>query len=204
MTDEHAHPSSTSKNADPKVTDLSEEADRSMLEQDEEGDLNSTAQLCRGRVKQTRMEKKSRKALSRFGLKPVEGIIKVTIRKSKHLLFSITNPEVFKSPTSDVYIIFGDAKIDDGTSQPTTSANKYPLTNFANCESAPTETWTTSQYGQEEEQEKEAGSLDMTGLEERDVQLVMAQCQCKRTEAIAALRKNNNDLVESIMSLSAC
>lgn len=30
------------------------------------------------------------------------------------LLLSIINPDVFKSPTSETYVIFGDAKIDDG------------------------------------------------------------------------------------------
>lgn len=30
------------------------------------------------------------------------------------MLLSISNPEVFKSPTSETYVIFGDAKIDDG------------------------------------------------------------------------------------------
>lgn len=38
-----------------------------------------------GRAKQNRLEKKSRKALSRMNLKPVNGVVKVTIKKSKHV-----------------------------------------------------------------------------------------------------------------------
>ena len=39
------------------------------------------------------------------------GINRVTIRKSKNILFVISKPEVFKSPASDTYIVFGEAKV---------------------------------------------------------------------------------------------
>lgn len=48
-----------------------------------------------GRAKQNRLEKKSRKALSRLGLKPVTGVSKVTIKKSKHVSI-ITQAEPLK------------------------------------------------------------------------------------------------------------
>jgi len=37
----------------------------------------------------------------------------VTIRKSKNILFVIQKPDVYKSPASDTYIVFGEAKIED-------------------------------------------------------------------------------------------
>lgn len=63
--------------------------------------------------KQTRAEKKARKAIAKLGLKPVPGILRVTIRKSKNILFVIQKPDVYKSPASDTYIVFGEAKIED-------------------------------------------------------------------------------------------
>lgn len=45
------------------------------------------------------------------GLKPVVGVTRVTIRKSKNILFVINRPDVFKSPASDTYIVFGEAKV---------------------------------------------------------------------------------------------
>lgn len=45
------------------------------------------------------------------GLKPVPGITRVAIRKSKNILFVITNPEVFRSQSSETYIIIGEAKV---------------------------------------------------------------------------------------------
>merc|ERR1711963_398940 len=65
------------------------------------------------KAKQSRTEKKARKAMSKLGLKPVVGVTRVTIRKSKNILFVINRPDVFKSPASDTYIVFGEAKIED-------------------------------------------------------------------------------------------
>lgn len=45
------------------------------------------------------------------GLKQVTGVTRVTIRKSKNILFVIGHPDVYKSPASDTYIVFGEAKV---------------------------------------------------------------------------------------------
>ena len=50
-------------------------------------------------------------AMSKLGLKPVHGVTRITIRKSKSILFVISKPDVFKSPASDIYIVFGEAKV---------------------------------------------------------------------------------------------
>lgn len=63
------------------------------------------------KAKQSRSEKKARKAVSKLGLKNVTGVNRVTIRKSKNILFVISKPDVYKSPASDTYIVFGEAKV---------------------------------------------------------------------------------------------
>merc|ERR1719446_1893377 len=70
-----------------------------------------------GSGKQNRSEKKSRKAVSKLGMKPVPGIVRVTVKKSKNILFVISKPDVHKSPNSDTYIVFGEAKIEDLSAQ---------------------------------------------------------------------------------------
>ena len=60
-----------------------------------------------------RAEKKARKAIAKHGLKPIQGVAKVTIKKAKNLMFVINKPDVYKSPVSDTYIVFGDAKVED-------------------------------------------------------------------------------------------
>jgi nascent polypeptide-associated complex subunit alpha len=81
-------------------------------------------------AKQSRSEKKARKLFSKLGitqilfnkiiknctflgLKQVHGVSRVCIRKSKNILFVINKPDVYKSPGSDTYIVFGEAKIED-------------------------------------------------------------------------------------------
>ena len=63
------------------------------------------------KAKQSRSEKKARKAMSKLGLKSVTGVSRVTIRKSKNILFVVNKPDVYKSPAGDTYIVFGEAKV---------------------------------------------------------------------------------------------
>merc|ERR1712157_19140 len=72
-------------------------------------------------VKQNRSEK-TRKAMAKLGMKPVRGVLRVTVKKSKNILFVISKPDVFKSPVSDTYVIFGEAKIEDLSAQAQQSA----------------------------------------------------------------------------------
>merc|ERR1712179_162858 len=69
------------------------------------------------KAKQSRGEKKARKIMSELGLKQVAGVSRVTIRKSKNILFVINKPDVYKNPASDTYIVFGEAKIEDLSQQ---------------------------------------------------------------------------------------
>merc|ERR1719226_440252 len=74
------------------------------------------------RSKLNRAEKKSRKAVSKLGMKPVPGIMRVTVKKAKNILFVISKPDVHKAPNSDNYVVFGEAKIEDLTAQQQASA----------------------------------------------------------------------------------
>jgi len=51
-----------------------------------------------------RNEKKARKAISKLGLKHVEGITRVTLRRPKNILFVISQPDVYKSPNSNTWM----------------------------------------------------------------------------------------------------
>jgi nascent polypeptide-associated complex subunit alpha len=61
----------------------------------------------------SRGEKKARKAIIKLGMKLIPGVERVTLKKSKNMMFEITKPDVYKNPTSDSYIIFGEAKVVD-------------------------------------------------------------------------------------------
>jgi uncharacterized protein with PhoU and TrkA domain len=63
------------------------------------------------RARQSRSEKKARKAVQKLGLKAITGVTRVAIRKSKNILFVIAKPDVYKNPNGDTYIVFGEAKV---------------------------------------------------------------------------------------------
>ena len=45
-------------------------------------------------------------------------------------------------------------------------------------------------------------SADETGVDAKDIELVMSQAGCARSKAVKALKENDGDLVNSIMSLT--
>jgi nascent polypeptide-associated complex subunit alpha len=47
------------------------------------------------------------------------------------------------------------------------------------------------------------GEVDLTGLSDKDVQLVMEQAKVSMAKAAKALRSNNGDFLQAIMSLSS-
>merc|ERR1712029_985553 len=80
-----------------------------------------------GKGKQSRGEKKARKTLSKLGLKQVAGVTRVTIRKSRNILFVVNNPDVYKNPNGDTYVVFGEAKIEDMSQQALLAKWPMPL-----------------------------------------------------------------------------
>mmetsp|Transcript_57007 Transcript_57007/g.92309 ORF Transcript_57007/g.92309 Transcript_57007/m.92309 type:complete len:182 (-) Transcript_57007:94-639(-) len=147
-----------------------------------------------GAGKQNRAEKKSRKAVSKLGMKPVPGIVRVTVKKSKNILFVISKPDVHKSPNSDTYIVFGEAKVEDLSAQAQASAAQQLGGASAAGGARPAVAAV---------EEVDEGEVDETGVEAKDIDLVMSQVQCTRGKAVAALKANNNDIVEAIMQLSS-
>mmetsp|Transcript_130502 Transcript_130502/g.184087 ORF Transcript_130502/g.184087 Transcript_130502/m.184087 type:complete len:199 (-) Transcript_130502:124-720(-) len=148
--------------------------------------------------KQNRSEKKSRKAVSKLGMKPIPGITRVTVKKSKNILFVIANPDVHKAQSSDTYIVFGEAKVEDLSA----AAQANAAQQFTQGPSIGAKEMEAASQGAVIE-EVDEGEVDDSGVEAKDVDLVMQQVSCSRAKAVAALKANNNDIVEAIMQLSS-
>jgi len=151
------------------------------------------------KAKQSRSEKKARKAIAKLGLKQVPGVSRVTIVKSRNILFVINKPDVYKSPQVETYIVFGEAKIEDLSQQmQMAAAQKFraPEAGAAAAGDAPS---ATSKPIQEESEEEE---VEESGVEAKDVELVASQANVSRRKAVKALRNNNNDIVNAIMELT--
>merc|ERR1711861_44050 len=170
------------------VEDDSTDDDMPEMEDGEEGS---------GKSKQSRSEKKSRKAMQKLGMKPVPGIVRVTVKKSKNILFVIKEPDVFKTNDSNpkgpqTFIVFGKAEIEDLSQQATNAAVEQFKPPAAGDASKATE------QVDEEDGDEDAGDLD-----ENDIELVVKQAGVTRSKAIKALKLNDKDVVNAIMALSS-
>lgn len=153
-------------------------------------------------AKQNRNEKKSRKAMQKLGMRPIPGVLRVTVKKSKNVLFVIHKPDVFKSPDAETYVVFGEAKSEDSNAASQAAAAKqfqqqaaFMQNVAANAAASPSEASPAGGGGGDE-------AVDETGVEPKDIDLVMSQAGCSRAAAVKALKENEGDLVNSIMSLS--
>jgi nascent polypeptide-associated complex subunit alpha len=109
------------------------------------------------------------------------------------ILFVISKPDVFKSPTSDTYIIFGEAKIEDLSSQlQTQAAEQFKAPNLSNVGAKPE----SSGIAPEDE------DVDETGVDPKDIELVVTQAGVPRSRAVKALKAANGDIVAAIMELT--
>lgn len=70
-----------------KIEEIKEEDQHS---DDEPPGLESTEDAGDKATKQSRTEKKSRKAIQKLGMKPVSGIVRVTVKKSKGVCYKRT------------------------------------------------------------------------------------------------------------------
>merc|ERR1712014_372554 len=148
--------------------------------------------------KQSRGEKKARKIMSKLGLKQVSGVSRVTIRKSKNILFVIQNHDVYKNPASDTYIVFGEAKIEDLSQQ----AQMEAAQKFKNAEIPQVSDAVAAGPAPIIEEDEDDEEVDAAGVEDKDVDLVMSQANVSRSKAVKALKNNSNDIVNAIMELT--
>merc|ERR1712167_483571 len=153
-----------------------------------------------GRSKQSRSEKKSRKAMQKLGMKPVPGIVRVTVKKSKNILFVIKEPDVFKTNDSNpkgpqTFIVFGKAEIEDLSQQATNAAVEQFKPSAGGDAKAPE---LVEEVDGDEDGDEDAGDLD-----ENDIALVVKQAGVSRSKAIKALKQNDKDVVNAIMALSS-
>ncbi|XP_039267012.2 nascent polypeptide-associated complex subunit alpha-like [Styela clava] len=193
--------STASAHVDPKTTSatatkasLSADVMNLLNQASAGGDAEEQEQV---KAKQSRNEKKARKAIAKLNcMKNITGITRVTIRKSKNILFVINNPDVLKSPASDTYIVFGEAKIEDLSQQ----AQHAAAEKFKNTIPSAAENATTAASVQDDSDNDE--EVDDSGVESKDIELVMQQATVTRNKAIKSLKKNNNDIVNAIMELT--
>lgn len=207
------------------------------------------------RTKASKGERRAKKLISTLGLKPVEDVHKIIVKKSAKMAFAIVNAEVYKINGTDSYVIFGDARSDD-LSNPLNSLVSDQLKDvkvdpdvLAAAAEALAEgsgklkgskkdgliqelknniaTEEKEKIGEDEDQEEKTKNKMKVEKEREnareasegqqktevkddsevtvdpdDVQLVISQTGSTEEEVIAHLKKNKNDIVQTIIELS--
>ncbi|KAL1188952.1 Nascent polypeptide-associated complex subunit alpha-like protein 3 [Cardamine amara subsp. amara] len=181
----------------PEVEDDDDNDDDDSDEDDDEAEGHDGE--AGGRSKQSRSEKKSRKAMLKLGMKPITGVSRVTVKKSKNILFVISKPDVFKSPASETYVIFGEAKIEDLSSQlQSQAAEQFKAPDLSNMISkGETSNAAAAAAAQDDDEE-----VDEEGVEPKDIELVMTQAGVSKPRAVKALKAADGDIVSAIMELT--
>ena len=120
------------------------------------------------------------------------------MKNNRKLLFIINKPEVYKSVNSETYLVFGEATVQDLNAAAQTSA----MENLKNQEAPNLEKEQPLAEPAKQAEETAEEPVDETGVEPKDIELVMAQSAVSRARAVKALKNANNDVVNAIMSLT--
>lgn len=154
-----------------------------------------------------RNEKKARKMMQRLGMNPVSGIERATFKTGgQGSYFFINNPDVYT--IGKTYVIFGEAR-QGGNMQQQQAAMAQAQAQAAMAQqqqqqAAGMMSSVAEGLGVEVEELPEIveDSVDESGVDDKDINLVMSQASCSRSKAVKALKENDNDLVNAIMSLT--
>lgn len=141
----------------------------------------------------SRHEKKARKAIAKLGLEPLAGVSKCSIKRNRQIMFVINEPDVFVTPDKDTYIVFGEAKIEDLSAQAAAAAAEQFRAPAQAAEAAPAAAAAVADDDEE---------VDATGVDEKDIELVVSQAGVSRSAAVKALKNNDGDMVNAIMELT--
>lgn len=178
---------------------------------------NETAQDAVERQITNRNEKKARKMMTRLGMRPVPQIARVTLKAGGGRgYFYIDGPDVYQSTSGkqDTYVIFGEARQGGqggfgGGAGAAQAAQAQAAMAQAQAAAAGAGGGMPSVVEDEDvpdlaggEESAAAGGADEEGVEAKDIDLVMSQASCSRAKAVVALKENDGDLVNAIMSLT--
>lgn len=141
--------------------------------------------------------KRYAKAMSKLGLKPEPGVLRVQIRKNKGINFAIAKPEVYRFPGTNTFVIFGETQMEDLSSDAQRAAARAVAGGDAT--SAPAAAASPAAAAQDAADE---APEDPAGLQEKEIEIVMTQGNVSRNKAIRALKANKGDIVNAIMELT--
>ena len=180
-----------------------------------------------------RAERKARRVMEKLNMKKVDGIKQCVLKMRNGAsggrggIFTINLPTTYVSNNGDSYVVFGEARqggpqdglggVGDAGGVATGAQQAQAIQQLAalakqqgggatadgSLPSAGDAATNDSSLKIEEINEDEDEAADENGLDKKDIDLVLSQAGCSRSKAIKALKDNDGDLVNTIMSLTA-
>ena len=180
-----------------------------------------------------RAERKARRVMEKLNMKKVDGIKQCVLKMRNGAsggrggIFTINLPTTYVSNNGNSYVVFGEARQGgpqdglgggDGAGGVATGAQQAQAiqqlaalakqqgggaTADGSLPSAGDAATNDSSLKIEEINEDDDEVADENGLDKKDIDLVLSQAGCSRSKAIKALKDNDGDLVNTIMSLTA-
>ncbi|CAJ1016275.1 NAC domain containing protein, putative [Leishmania lindenbergi] len=144
-----------------------------------------------------KQSKRYAKAMVKMGLKPELNITKVNIRKVGSLSFAMVQPEVYRFPGTNTFVIFGEAQLEDTSALAQEAAARAAVSGAAAASSDAAASVSAAEEDDDDDDDVGAGDLD-----EKEINVVMSQANVSRKKAIKALKNNNGDIVNTIMELT--
>ena len=197
---------------DDDVPDLEEADDVPELDGGNMNKIQQTNEDAESRQISNRNEKKARKMMQRLGMNPVQGIERATFKTGgQGGYFFIDKPDVYTvmGGKGSTYVIFGEAR-QGGNMQQQQAAMAQAQAQAAMAQqqqqAAGKMMPSVAEEGVEIEElpdlAAEEDAVDESGVDTKDINLVMSQAGCSKAKAVKALKENDNDLVNAIMSLT--
>jgi nascent polypeptide-associated complex subunit alpha len=103
---------------------------------------------------------------------------------------------VYKSASSDTWIVFGEAKVEDMANA--AHQTQQMMKSAAAASAAVKDDAPPALVAVDEDDEE----VDATGIEPKDIEIVMTQANVSRSKAVKALKASDNDIVNAIMDLT--
>ena len=150
-----------------------------------------------GNPKLNRGEKKCRKALLKIGMRPFNGVTRVTLKRRDGMIFAVNDPEVLRSDgDGKSFAVFGQLQYEDQNARlQQQEAKKFAEQALQNVQAQAPKDAKKADAGNEE-------ALSEEGLTPSHIDMVMDHTSCTRNEAIKALRASGDDMINAVMSLT--
>ncbi|ORC85405.1 putative nascent polypeptide associated complex subunit [Trypanosoma theileri] len=154
-----------------------------------------------------KQSKRYAKAMAKMGLKPEPNVFKVQISKHGSMSFVVNQPELYRFPGTNTFLVFGEAQLGESTKEAQEAAARAVsgVVSDANVEELVGATNTPASAPEKTADSGEAKAdqdEDIGNLDEKEINVVMTQANTDRAGAIRALKNNNGDIVNAILELT--